>query len=113
MQEKYFLDVKNPSIATQIVNYDQSLRKTFFLNPTFGIPLRDLRKEFGLKSTYFVTEQVGDKILFKGRGFGHGVGLCQEGAMNMIRKGYDHSDVLKYYFSGAKVSDYRTNIIYK
>ena len=113
LQEKYFLDVKNPSIANQIVNYDQILRKTFFLNPTFGIPLRDLRKEFGLKSTYFVTEQVGDKILFKGRGFGHGVGLCQEGAMNMIRKGYDHSDVLKYYFSGAKVSDYRTNIIYK
>ena len=113
LKRKYFLDVTDGLVANQIINFRQDLRKTFFLNPSYGIPLRDIRKHFGLKSTYFNTEQVGDKILFKGKGFGHGVGLCQEGAMNMIKKGYPYIDVLNYYFSGAKVSNYREKVIYK
>ena len=103
----------NPDVADQIINFKQENRKTFFIHPSFGIPLRDIRSQFGLKSTYFNTEQVGDKILFKGKGFGHGVGLCQEGAMNMIKRGYKYPDVLKYYFTGAKVSNYREHLIYR
>jgi len=113
LKEKYFLDVNSPLIANKIINFQQNERKTFFIHPSFGIPLRDIRKHFGLKSTYFDTEQVGDKILFKGKGFGHGVGLCQEGAMNMIKKRFSYQEVLKYYFSGAKISDYRRETIYK
>ena len=113
LKTKYFIEVNNPYVARQIINFKQEFRKTFFIHPSFGIPLRDMRTYFGLKSTYFDTEQVGDKILFKGKGFGHGVGLCQEGAMNMIKKGYGHFEVLKYYFNGAKISNYREQIIYK
>ena len=113
LSKTYFIDVGNPNVADQIINFKQENRKTFFIHPSFGIPLRDIRAQFGLKSTYFNTEQVGDKILFKGRGFGHGVGLCQEGAMNMIKRGYKHPDVLKYYFTGAKVSNYREHLIYR
>ena len=101
------------SSIDQIINFKQENRKTFFIHPSFGIPLRDIRAQFGLKSTYFNTEQVGDKILFNGKGFGHGVGLCQEGAMNMIKRGYSHADVLKYYFTGAKISNYRQHLIYR
>jgi stage II sporulation protein D len=56
---------------------------------------------------------VGDKILFRGKGFGHGIGLCQEGAMQMIRKGFSYKEVMQYYFSGAKIYDCRETIIYK
>ncbi len=113
LENKYFLDISNPSIYERIINFKQQKRKTFFIDPSFGIPLRDIRREYRLKSTYFNTEQVGDKILFKGKGFGHGIGLCQEGAMEMIRKGFSNEEVLKYYFSGAKTYDFRENIIYK
>jgi stage II sporulation protein D len=113
LNETYFLDIENENIADKIINFQQENRKTFFIHPSFGIPLRDIRAKFGLKSTYFSTEQVGDKILFKGKGFGHGVGLCQEGAMNMIKRGYKHYEVLKYYFTGAKISNYRQHLIYK
>jgi len=113
LEEKYFLDISNSVIYDSIISFKQERRKTFFIDPAFGIPLRDIRREYGLKSTYFNTEQVGDKILFKGRGFGHGIGLCQEGAMQMIRKGFSYEEVLQYYFSGAKTYDWREMLIYK
>ena len=113
LEDEYFLDISNSDIYERIIDFKQEKRKTFFLDPAFGIPLRDIRREFGLKSTYFSTEQVGDKILFRGKGFGHGIGLCQEGAMQMIRKGFSYEEVMQYYFSGAKIYDCRETIIYK
>jgi len=109
----YFLNVENADVLHGIMNFKQESRKTFFLHPSFGIPLRDLRQEFGLKSTYFDLEIIGDKILFKGKGFGHGVGLCQEGAMNMIKQGKMYDQVLRYYFGSAQIATYRNAIIYK
>lgn len=113
LSSNYFLDVENADVLHGIINFKQESRRTFFLHPSFGIPLRDLRQEFGLKSTYFDLEIIGDKILFKGKGFGHGVGLCQEGAMNMIKKGKTCNQVLQYYFGSAQIATYRDAIIYK
>jgi stage II sporulation protein D len=39
-------------------------------------------------------------LTFKGRGYGHGVGMCQEGAMQMAKVGYTFPEILKYYFKG-------------
>jgi stage II sporulation protein D len=47
---------------------------------------------------------VGEKILLKGKGFGHGIGLCQEGAMEMVGQGKTYNEILKYYFKGSKLS---------
>ena len=41
--------------------------------------------------------------LFRGGGWGHGVGLCQRGAMGRARSGYNYKDILQHYFSGAKL----------
>ncbi len=106
LRTSYFFDVENRDLVDQLINYKPEGRKTFLLHPYYGIPLRDIRKEFGLKSTYFELEMVGDKLLFKGKGFGHGVGLCQEGAMNMIKYGKSFEEVLSYYFGTAKLTNY-------
>ena len=37
-------------------------------------------------------------MVLDGRGFGHGVGLCQEGAMKMARLGYSYDQIIGYYF---------------
>ena len=38
---------------------------------------------------------------FSGRGYGHGVGLCQAGALARLRAGAKPVDVLRYYYPGA------------
>ena len=43
------------------------------------------------------------KFILKGRGWGHGVGLCQIGAAVMGEKGYDYDDILLYYYRGAEI----------
>jgi SpoIID/LytB domain protein len=44
------------------------------------------------------------RIIAHGRGNGHGVGMCQTGAIGMARKGYSYEDILTHYYSGAKLS---------
>jgi stage II sporulation protein D len=41
--------------------------------------------------------------MLKGRGFGHGVGLCQDGAMQMARLGYSYDKILKFYFKNILI----------
>jgi len=89
----------------QIYNFAQDQRSAFFVHPSLGVPLRDLRTKFRLKSTYFSTRLEGSKVIIEGRGFGHGVGLCQEGAMNMAKSGYDYTQIARFYFYNVNVID--------
>jgi len=47
---------------------------------------------------------VGEEVILYGKGFGHGVGLCQEGAMQMAKKGYSYDQILRFYYPGAALS---------
>lgn len=62
----------------------------------------------GLRSGMWVVERRGGPPdgapatwSFRGGGFGHGVGLCQHGAMGMARAGYDHPAILGHYYPGS------------
>lgn len=69
----------------------------------------ELRKIFGyanIKSTWFDVAVKGKNIIFSGRGYGHGVGLCQWGAKGMAEKGFDYRDILKFYYPDAEVVTY-------
>ena len=68
---------------------------------------RVLTQAFGertIRSTLFEVRRTSDKIVFTGRGFGHGVGLCQAGALARLRKGESPETVLKYYFPGVRIN---------
>ncbi|MBL4588231.1 SpoIID/LytB domain-containing protein [Candidatus Babeliales bacterium] len=58
----------------------------------------------GLRSKFFTLKQKGDILTFKGKGFGHGLGLCQHGARAMVNKNYDYKKILAYYFPKTKLS---------
>jgi stage II sporulation protein D len=63
-----------------------------------------LRKILGydvIRSTVFSVYNSKSKAHFSGRGWGHGVGLCQAGAKGMAEKNYTYGQILKYYFSYA------------
>jgi len=65
--------------------------------------LKDIRTEFKLWSTLFSVTPVDENYQLNGRGFGHGVGLCQEGAMSMSKLGYNYISILHHYFTDIHV----------
>lgn len=56
-----------------------------------------------IRSTKFSLSLVGDSYQFDGTGWGHGVGLCQVGAMARIRRGDQVPAVLSAYYPGARL----------
>lgn len=68
------------------------------------IKASDLRRALGgrvIRSTWFDVVQNADSIRIEGRGFGHGVGMCQMGAKEMGERGYDATEILRYYYPSA------------
>lgn len=57
-----------------------------------------------LRSTLFAVRKTRDRFVFTGKGFGHGVGLCQAGALGRLRRGDSPKAVLSYYFPGTVIS---------
>jgi len=66
-----------------------------------GMRLRRILPAGALKSTWFSVSQEGEKITFAGKGTGHGVGLCQNGAIGMAKAGYTFKDILTRYYTGV------------
>lgn len=56
-----------------------------------------------LRSTNFNVRIDGKEAVFNGLGWGHGVGLSQEGAAGMAEKGYPYKDILKFYYKGVNI----------
>ncbi len=54
-----------------------------------------------LRSDWFDAHAANGKLLFTGRGSGHGVGLCQRGADLMMAEGRGYREILAYYFPGT------------
>jgi len=54
-----------------------------------------------LKSTVFTVKREGDGFRFTGRGWGHGVGLCQWGAIQMGKEGKSYRQILAHYYPGT------------
>jgi len=55
-----------------------------------------------LWSTLFDLSLRSDSVLLTGKGFGHGVGLCQWGAIALSRKGWNFKDILNHYYPGTE-----------
>ena len=92
----------NDTLADNIFNFTQLQRK-FFLDPFEIIHLSKFRTDFELRSTFFDIVPTGDSLLIKGRGYGHGVGLCQEGAMGMAEEGISRDSIIRFYYKNAKL----------
>ncbi|MDH3892519.1 MAG: SpoIID/LytB domain-containing protein [candidate division Zixibacteria bacterium] len=44
-----------------------------------------------------------ETVTFKGRGYGHGVGMCQCGAIGLARQGWSFNAILQHYFTGVEL----------
>lgn len=107
LEESHGLPVEDERIAQMALNYEQDSRMIYFIDPVFNVPLTEIRKDLGLNSTFFSVECHEDTVRFIGRGFGHGAGLSQEGAMRMSDLGFSHIDILHFYYDDVHVIDLR------
>ena len=67
------------------------------------LEIRRVLSETHLYSSAFDVEKKNGLFVLNGRGWGHGVGLCQIGAAVMGERGYKYDDILLYYYRGAKI----------
>ena len=88
------------------LNFTQESRKIYLECNNSKVALKNIRADLQLKSTFFsISRLSGDSIIFKGRGYGHGLGMCQEGAMRMSKMGYSYMDILNFYFKNIQLMD--------
>ena len=57
-----------------------------------------------LKSSRFEIVRSGPNFVFRGKGFGHGLGLCQEGAHVMAARGASYNQILAKYFPTTRIA---------
>ena len=70
------------------------------------IKATDFRKKIGntiIKSTLFDVNVIGNKVFVSGKGYGHGVGMSQYGAVEMAKKGSNYKDIIEFYFPGTNI----------
>ena len=62
-----------------------------------------LRRLFSLKSSKMTIEIDDQFVHFQGKGFGHGVGMCQDGAQTLGKKGWDFKKIIKHYYRNVEI----------
>jgi len=65
----------------------------------------EMRQRLGLRSAYFSMHTEGDSLVVSGRGYGHGVGMCQDGAKAMAAKEFTYDRIIGFYFPGTFITD--------
>ncbi len=63
----------------------------------------DIRRRFNLPSTVFAYWCTRTGVIFLGTGRGHGVGMCQRGAILKAKKGWNYKEILEFYYRGATI----------
>jgi stage II sporulation protein D len=102
---------KEKTSDPSVFNFLQESRSTDYKTGSFTMPFLKIRNDLNLRSAFFSVYAAGDSIVLRGRGYGHGVGLCQEGAMAMAKKGFSYQQIIAYYFTGVFISDIKNAVV--
>lgn len=102
------VDTGDPAMLQAATAYDPPCRDVLFRGLRPAVKMGQVRTDMGFNSTYFRIREEGEELVFEGRGFGHGIGLCQEGAMRMARTGHTYTEILHHYFTDVHLVDLKT-----
>ncbi len=103
---KHNFPIESPEERQAALNFKQDTRKIYLECNNSRVPLKNIRFDLQLKSTFFTISPLNkDSILFEGKGYGHGLGMCQEGAMRMAKMGYSYMDIMNFYYKGIQLID--------
>lgn len=111
---KRYLEAKKiPVSDTAQMGYFPTEKELYYKEGGSKVLLVDMRKDLKLKSTYFSAHQDGNDMVLIGQGFGHGVGLCQEGSIRMAQLGYSFEDIIHFYYTNVKIIPYQYIAFFK
>jgi len=88
-----------------LLSFYQNKRWINYKAGTFSVPFEKIRNDLKLRSSFFSVIAAKDSVTFRGKGYGHGVGLCQEGAMEMASRGNTYQQIIAFYYSGVIITD--------
>jgi stage II sporulation protein D len=91
----------------ELLFVEQMRRKKYFILDKDTLPMEKIREDWGFRSSFFDMFPEGDSVLVWGKGYGHGIGMSQEGAMKMARDGFSYEDILHFYYNRIRLMDYR------
>ncbi|MEM9022218.1 MAG: SpoIID/LytB domain-containing protein, partial [Bacteroidota bacterium] len=91
--------------ARSATEHCQNERKLILSPLKTNTYLKVIRSDWKLRSTFFCIDPEKDSITLHGKGYGHGVGLCQEGAMRQAKLGRDYQSILHYYYKDVHLVD--------
>ncbi len=97
------VSASDSGLREAVLNLDQPHRREFVEWNGKKLRFRSVRERFGLRSSWFSTEPEGAEVVVRGRGYGHGIGLSQEGAWRMSQLGYGFRAILEHYYPGARL----------
>jgi len=87
----------------EIFNFAQQKRMQYYKIGKDSISFKKIRVDWNLKSSFFSVINDGNVIIFEGRGYGHGVGLSQEGGIEMARQGKSFIDIINHYYKNVSI----------
>ncbi len=103
-----------PIVDLRVVSRGSSHRATDLeivgANGTAHVRGGRIRSALGLREQLFVIDREYDEagrvteFTFVGRGWGHGVGMCQVGAYGLAKQGWSAEQILKAYYSGIELT---------
>ena len=103
LKKKHDYNLSKEGALDKVLAFQQENRKVFLAD---SIPLKAIRRDMDLNSTFFSISVQDSMVVFDGKGFGHGVGMCQEGAINMVKKGYSYKDIIHYYYRNVQIVNF-------
>ncbi len=105
---RYKYPVNDHARRQAVLKFNQDHRKIFLVD---SVKLTTVRNDLGLKSAFFSIKVSGDKVIFSGKGYGHGVGLSQQGAIRMAQLGYNYADIIRFYYKDVDIRNYEQILI--
>lgn len=95
----------NKNLTYKIKNYNKSgtIKNVIINGKTFKATV--VRTKLSLRSANFEIKQDGSNVIVNTKGFGHGVGMSQYGALAMAKQGKKYDEILKYYYQGVEIKN--------
>ena len=99
------LNSQDLELQKAILNISYTKRLSTFKCKGKSLPLKNVRRHFNLRSTFFKVEESGNELILRGKGYGHGVGMSQDGAIIMSDYGYCYKEILYFYYSQVDLEE--------
>lgn len=106
MYQDIIIDENMLEQQIQIIRRDESEYITQIQMGSKMMTGEELKKILGLPSSNFEIQSIGTNLVFKVKGIGHGVGLSQNGANELAKKGTNYTQILAHYFTGTEIKKY-------